>query len=120
LLSEILSLHDRALYVVAINDLIIVFAPAPIVMLLVGVGGVTIPVQVLFISVFVFIVIPLAAGVLSRMTLLKLKGADWFDQPLLPLLHSITIVVLLTTLTLIFAFQAESNWTAILTCTNPA
>lgn len=47
---------------VAVNDLIMVFAFAPIVMFLVGVSGVTIPGEVLFISVLVFIVIPLAAG----------------------------------------------------------
>jgi len=101
---------------VAINDLIMVFAFAPIVMLLVGVSGVSIPIEVLFISVLVFIVIPLAAGALSRIVFLKIKGAEWFEHSFLPKFRPITIVALLATLTLIFSFQAENiiaNWLAV-------
>ena len=102
---------------VAINDLIMVFAFAPIVMLLVGVTGVHIPGSVLFTSVLVFIVIPLAAGWISRAALMKSKGAAWFNGSFLPGFRPVTIVALLATLTLIFAFQAEnivSNWSAVL------
>jgi arsenite transporter len=102
---------------VAINDLIMVFAFAPIVMVLVGVSGVSIPVQVLFISVLVFIVIPLVAGALSRIFFLKIKGAVWFEHSLLPKFRPITIAALLATLTLIFAFQAENiltHWIAVI------
>ncbi len=102
---------------VAVNDLIMVFAFAPIVMFLVGVTGVHIPGEVLFISVLVFIVIPLAAGWISRSVLLKAKGADWFDARFLPVFRPVTIVALLATLTLIFAFQADNivtNWIAVL------
>ena len=93
---------------VAINDLIMIFAFAPIVMLLVGVTGVHIPGQVLFISVLVFIVIPLAAGSLSRVILLKAKGSEWFEKSFLPIFRPVTILALLATLVLIFAFQAEN------------
>ncbi len=102
---------------VAINDLIMVFAFAPIVMLLVGVTGVHIPSTVLVVSVVVFIVIPLTAGYLSRVALLRSKGAEWFESRFLPRFRPVTIVALLTTLVLIFAFQAEnilSNWTAVI------
>ena len=102
---------------VAINDLIMVFAFAPIVMLLVGVTGVHIPGAVLFTSVLVFIVIPLAAGWISRTALIHAKGAEWFDVRFLPGFRPVTIAALLATLTLIFAFQAENivtNWTAVL------
>ncbi|MEI6073509.1 MAG: ACR3 family arsenite efflux transporter [Verrucomicrobiae bacterium] len=102
---------------VAINDLVMVFAFAPIVMLLVGVTGVHIPGAVLFTSVLVFIVIPLAAGWISRTALIKAKGSSWFNGNFLPGFRPVTIVALLTTLTLIFAFQAENivtNWTAVL------
>jgi arsenite transporter len=102
---------------VAINDLIMVFVFAPIVMVLVGVSGVSIPVQVLFISVLVFIVIPLVAGALSRIFFLKIKGAVWFEHSLLPKFRPITIAALLATLTLIFAFQAENiltHWIAVI------
>ena len=102
---------------VAINDLIMVFAFAPIVMLLVGVTGVHIPGEVLFTSVVVFIVIPLAAGWISRTVLLKARGEEWFSRSFLPVFRPVTIVALLATLTLIFAFQADNitgNWSAVL------
>lgn len=102
---------------VAINDLIMIFAFAPIVMFLAGVSGVHIPSEVLFTSVIVFIVIPLAAGFLSRTALVKIRGADWFDTSFLPKFRPVTILALLATLVMIFAFQAENiltNWTAVL------
>lgn len=93
---------------VAINDLIMVFAFAPIVMLLVGVAGVHIPGEVLATSVVAFILIPLGAGWLSRSLLLKAKGSHWFNERFLPMFRPVTIAALLATLTLIFAFQAEN------------
>jgi len=102
---------------VAINDLIMVFAFAPIVMLLAGVSGVHIPAQVLITSVVVFIVVPLAAGWLSRTALIKAKGVRWFEETLLPKFRPVAIVSLLAILTLIFAFQAENiltNWFAVI------
>lgn len=102
---------------VAINDLIMVFAFAPIVMVLAGVSGVHIPAQVLITSVLVFIVAPLLAGWLSRALLIKTKGLAWFDTHFLPKFRPVAILALLATLTLIFAFQAENiltNWVAVL------
>lgn len=102
---------------VAINDLIMVFAFAPLVMFLSGVSGVKIPGEVLLVSVLVFIVIPLAAGWVSREALLKAKGKDWFENSFVPRFRPVAILSLLGTLTLIFAFQAENilgNWAAVL------
>jgi arsenite transporter len=102
---------------VAINDLIMIFAFAPIVMFLVGVTGVHIPGRILFISVLVFIVIPLAAGWLSRSALIKARGVAWFESAFLPKFRPVTVVALLLTLVLIFAFQAENiitNWIVVL------
>ena len=102
---------------VAINDLIMIFAFAPIVMFLVGLNGVSIPSKVLFVSVVVFIVIPLLAGWLSRSVLIRSKGAVWFEAHFLPLFRPVTIIALLATLVLIFAFQADnilSNWVSVL------
>lgn len=102
---------------VAINDLIMVFAFAPIVMFLVGVSGVVIPAKVLFVSVLIFIVIPLAAGWISRIFLIKTQGQEWFDSSFLSKFRPITILALLATLILIFAFQAENilnNWMVII------
>ena len=102
---------------VAINDLIMIFAFAPIVMVLAGVSGVHIPAQVLITSVVVFIVVPLAAGWLSRIAFIKAKGLPWFEETLLPKFRPVAIFSLLAILTLIFAFQAENiltNWFAVI------
>ena len=102
---------------VAVNDLIMLVAFAPIVMFLCGVADVVVPSKVLITSVVVFIVIPLAAGFLTRTVLLKSHGAAWFEQSFLPRFQPVTVVALLATLVLIFAFQAEnltSKWVAVI------
>jgi ACR3 family arsenite transporter len=102
---------------VAINDLIMVFAFAPIVAILIGVSGVAMPGGVLVTAVVVVIVIPLVAGCLSRAALIRSHGVEWLERRFPPLLRSVMIVALLATLVLIFAFQAENittHWTAVL------
>jgi ACR3 family arsenite transporter len=102
---------------VAVNDLIMLVAFAPIVMFLCGVADVIVPSRVLVTSVLVFIVIPLAAGFITRKILLKSHGIEWFDQSFLPRFQPVTVVALLATLVLIFAFQADNlttQWTAVL------
>ena len=102
---------------VAVNDLIMLVAFAPLVMFLCGVANVVVPSKVLVTSVVVFIVIPLAAGGLTRTGLLKSRGKNWFDNKFLPKFQPVTIIALLLTLVLIFAFQAENlttRWLAVL------
>jgi len=102
---------------VAVNDLIMLFAFAPIVMFLCGVAHVVVPTKVLITSVVVFIVIPLAAGWLTRTTLLKSHGREWLETKFLPKFHPVMIGALLLTLVLIFAFQSKnltSRWLAVL------
>ena len=102
---------------VAVNDLIMLVAFAPIVMVLCGVAQVVVPSKVLITSVVVFIVIPLAAGWLTRTLLLKSRGQAWFEQTFLPKFHPVMVLALLLTLVLIFAFQAENlttRWLAVL------
>jgi len=102
---------------VAVNDLIMLVAFAPIVMFLCGVANVVVPPKVLITSVVVFIVIPLTAGWLTRTLLLKSHGKTWFEQTFLPKFHPLTVMALLLTLVLIFAFQAENlttRWIAVL------
>ena len=93
---------------VAVNDLIMLFVFAPIVMFLCGVSHVVVPVQVLVTSVVVFIVIPLVAGYLTRAALSRSRGADWFEKAFLPRFQPVMISALLLTLVLIFAFQADN------------
>jgi ACR3 family arsenite transporter len=102
---------------VAVNDLIMLVAFAPIVMFLCGVAHVVVPARVLITSVIVFIVIPLAAGWLTRTVLLKSRGKDWFERRFLPKFHPVMIGALLLTLVLIFAFQSRNltgRWFAVL------
>ena len=102
---------------VAVNDLIMLVAFAPLVMFLCGVANVVVPSKVLVTSVVVFIVIPLLAGWLTRRSLLSSRGQDWFERNFLARLQPVTMVALLLTLVLIFAFQADnltSRWLAVL------
>ena len=106
---------------VAVNDLIMLVAFAPIVMFLCGVSGVVVPSSVLITSVLVFIVIPLAAGWHTRILLLTAKGSEWFEQSFLPRFQPVTMAALLLTLILIFAFQAQNlthRWMAVLFLVN--
>ena len=101
---------------VAVNDLIMIFAFGPIVALLVGVSGVSVPLPVLVLSVLLFVVFPLASGWITRTLLVQQRGAQWFETTFLPIFKPVTIVALLGTLLLIFAFQAENiarNWVAV-------
>jgi len=92
---------------VATNDLIILVAFVPIVALLLGVGGIQVPWMTLFLSVVLFVVIPLAGGMLTRGHVIKIKGEDYFNQSFLPKFSNFTISGLLLTLVLIFSFQGE-------------
>jgi ACR3 family arsenite transporter len=94
---------------VSLNDLIMLVLFAPIVGLLVaGASGLHVPFAVLVYSVVAFIVLPLVLGSLSRLFLVRLKGAVWFENVYLPFFHPITTIALLLTLILIFAFQADN------------
>jgi ACR3 family arsenite transporter len=92
---------------VASNDLIILVAFTPIVALLLGVSGIIIPWNTLLLSVFLFVVIPLAGGILTRNYVIKSKGLDYFNKIFIPKFNNITIAGLLLTLVLIFSFQGE-------------
>jgi len=93
---------------VATNDLIILVAFTPIVGLLLGLGGIGIPWDTLILSVVLFVVIPLVAGVLTRHFLIKKHGEAWFNNSFVPKFNPATIVGLLLTLILIFAFQGQT------------
>lgn len=92
---------------VATNDLIILIAFVPIVKFLLGVSQVTVPYSVLFVSIFLFVVIPLAGGILTRMTVVKRKGLDYFEQHFVHKFDSATTWGLLLTLVIIFSSQAQ-------------
>lgn len=93
---------------VSVNDLIILVAFIPIVGLLLGITDVIIPYGTLVASVVIFVVVPLMAGVITQRILLRSKGEQWFKQEFLPKLKPVSILALLITLILLFAFQGQN------------
>ena len=93
---------------VATNDLIIMVAYVPIVKFLLGVSNITVPWDTLFLSVVLFVFIPLAGGMLTRSTVILRKGADYFHNTFLKKFDGVTMIGLLLTLVLVFAFQGET------------
>jgi len=93
---------------VAVNDLIILFAFAPIVAFLLGVGDIVVPMDTLLISVVLFVVIPLTAGFTTRTVLLKNRKREWFENVFCRKFDGITEAGLLLTLIIIFSFQGET------------
>ncbi len=65
---------------VAVNDLILLVAFTPIVAFLLGITDVLVPYETLFLSVFLFVVIPLVAGYISRTRIIKSKGEAYFND----------------------------------------
>jgi ACR3 family arsenite transporter len=92
---------------VATNDLIILVAFTPIVALLLGISGFTIPWMTLILSVVLFVVIPLAGGVFTRVQVIKRKGMDYFNNKFITKFNNVTIGGLLLTLVIIFSFQGD-------------
>ncbi|MFA5678061.1 MAG: ACR3 family arsenite efflux transporter [Pseudomonas sp.] len=91
---------------VALNDLIMVFAFAPVVALLLGVSSIPVPWDTLLLSVMMYIVIPLALAQLLRAQLMK-RGEGAF-QMALARISPFSILALLATLVLLFSFQGEA------------
>lgn len=92
---------------VATNDLIILVAFVPIVVFLLGIGGVSIPWATLLFSVFIFVVVPLTGGMLTRRAVIRRRGLQYFHERFLPRFGDVTIIGLLLTLVLIFSFQGD-------------
>ena len=91
---------------VALNDTIMVFAFAPIVGLLLGLSSITVPWTTLFLSVVLYIVVPVVAAQLWRRSLLARGGGPPLAQTL-HRLQPISLLALLATLVLLFGFQGE-------------
>jgi ACR3 family arsenite transporter len=92
---------------VATNDLIILVAFTPIVAFLLGIGGVVIPWGTLILSVVLFVVIPLASGIITRHALVGRHGEQWFTDTFIPKFSGLTVSGLLLTLVIIFSFQGS-------------
>jgi len=98
---------EYTLVQVAINDLVLLVAFIPIVRFLLGVTNVAIPFDTLISSVVIFVVIPLVAGFLANKIIMKSHGEKWFKEVFMAKLKPVSVLALLTTLVLLFAFQGE-------------
>ncbi|MFC1767303.1 ACR3 family arsenite efflux transporter [Candidatus Margulisiibacteriota bacterium] len=92
---------------VAVNDVIILFAFTPIVAILLGISNIIVPYATLFLSVFLFVVIPFSAGFIVRNNVIKRKGLKYFEEEFVTKFGNITVIGLLMTLVIIFAFQGN-------------
>jgi ACR3 family arsenite transporter len=92
---------------VSVNDLVLVFAYAPLVMFLLGLNQLVVPWNTILLSVILYIVVPLTAGYFSRRYLIKTKGIEWFENVFLEKLSNFTIIGLLATLIILFSFQGD-------------
>jgi ACR3 family arsenite transporter len=92
---------------VALNDVIMVFAFAPIVGLLLGLSAITVPWDTLLLSVVLYIVIPVVFAQLWRRSLLKRKDGEAALDRVLERMHPLSLIALLATLVLLFGFQGE-------------
>jgi len=92
---------------VSVNDIIMLFAFAPIVMLLLGLSDIIVPWDTVALSVVLYIVLPLVAGYLTRVTLIKRNGIEWFQGVFMKRIGLVTPTGLILTLVLLFAFQGE-------------
>ena len=92
---------------VALNDLIMLVAFAPIVVILLDVSDVTVPWDTVALSVVLFVVIPLVAGWLIRRLVVARRGREWFSTVFLKRLALATPTGLIATLVLLFSFQGD-------------
>ncbi len=98
---------EYTLVQVTVNDLVLLLAFIPIVQFLLGVTNVQIPFETLFYSIVIFILIPMIAGFISSRFLIKVYGKSWLKDQFISRLKPVSIVALLLTLILLFAFQGE-------------
>lgn len=93
---------------VAVNDLIILVAYVPIVGFILGIGGIAIPWATLILSVVLFVVIPLVAGIITRILVVRRYGIDYFNTVFVNKFNKWTIIGLLLTLIILFSFQGKT------------
>jgi len=98
----------HTLVMVAINSLTMLFLYGPLGGLLLGVGRLPVPWQALFLSIAIYVALPLVAGFVSRKLIISTKGEQWFNETFLHVLTPVTIIALLATLVLLFSFKGET------------
>ncbi len=97
----------QTLVQVTVNDLLILVLFIPIVQILLGISNVALPIDILIMSIVLFVVVPLVAGFLSRVLIIKNKGEEYFNNKFLTKFDGATTIGLLLTLIIIFIFQGD-------------
>jgi ACR3 family arsenite transporter len=92
---------------VALNDLIMLVAFAPIVMVLLGLSDIAVPWSTVALSVVLFVVTPVALGRAIRTRVIASRGRDWFETRFMDLIAPLTPIGLIITLVLLFSFQGD-------------
>ena len=98
----------HTLVMVAINSLSMLLLYGPLGGFLLGVGKLPVPWQALFLSIAIYVALPLVAGYLTRKWIVGSMGIAWFNEKFLQFLSPITILALLITLILLFSFKGET------------
>ncbi|MGD1858531.1 MAG: ACR3 family arsenite efflux transporter [Leptolyngbyaceae cyanobacterium] len=101
------SNQGHTLVMVAINSLSMLFLYAPMGRWLLSANNLTVPWQTIVLSVLVYVGLPLLAGAVSRTWILRHQGLAWFNQVFLKYLSPLSVIALLMTLVLLFAFKGE-------------
>ncbi|MEX1187663.1 MAG: ACR3 family arsenite efflux transporter [Bacteroidia bacterium] len=99
--------QEQNVITTSINTLTIMFLYAPVVVLLTGIQGIMIDRYELFLSVVIFIGLPMLAGFISKNLLIRSQGKEWFEKTYKVIIGKIAIVALLITLIVLFALNGE-------------
>jgi arsenite transporter len=91
----------------AVNALLMLILYAPLAGLYLGVSSIPVPWDLIAVSVFVFIALPVASGAISRRLIMRRKGEEWFKDVYNPIVGKISIIALLTTLIVLFSFEGD-------------
>ncbi|MBT3394301.1 MAG: ACR3 family arsenite efflux transporter [Waddliaceae bacterium] len=95
------------LVMVAINSITMLFLYGLLGGFLLDIGRLPVPWQALFLSISIYVALPLVAGYFSRKWIIATKGIDWFQRKFLHALTPITIIALLATLVILFSFKGD-------------
>jgi len=98
----------HTLVMVALNSLVMLVLYGPLGGLLLGVARVPVPWETIFLSVMIYVALPLVAGYFSRKIILQKKGMVWFQTKFLHFLTPVSIIALLATLVLLFSFRGDT------------
>lgn len=97
----------HTLVMVAINSLTMLVLYGLLGGFLLGIGRLPVPWQALVLSIAIYVALPLVAGYVSRKSIMRRKGAEWFENEFLHFLTPVTIVALLLTLVVLFSLKGE-------------